>query len=153
MASKATLNTFGAIAAAEGLGRMLLDHYKTRARGETARRLMRSVIAAADDVNGAYLTGITSKELKLFTESFLNAESQMLGKDGSADVVAQTSWVLGLLNDLIPHIKNPSRLFKFERLRDAVWRLHKYYDRNLSKPDRYAQAETALKVWYRGILE
>jgi hypothetical protein len=95
-------------------------------------------------------TELTKKEADKITEGMRKADSANPFTDGSQPecTVYYTSLALGLLDELSGHIQDSRKTKHLERVGQAIWNLHKYFDRDLDRFTIYEHASRAIPIWF-----
>ena len=105
---------------------------------KTSTDLIEAVERSADNLMNA-LPEPTAKELRSISRR-IQALGDYLRDDGATGVML-TSFLVAEVEMAAKHNKDA------DRLRSAMWRLHRYYDRQLDKNGEYARADRACVVW------
>lgn len=95
----------------------------------------------------AYPSIKSERELQKMQQALGNFQALSIGETPS-DITVVTSLCLGVLEDMMNLVKHPTRYVMLGMVRDSIWKVHRYYDRQINKDQSYTEAEQAIKTWY-----
>ncbi|MDX9788856.1 MAG: hypothetical protein RBT11_18920 [Desulfobacterales bacterium] len=142
--SKALRNVLTSIAMCEAMVKSIAEDYRSRSRNKTVLGLTARIVDSTQAAMRAWPGELDGKAIKKISER-LGRFEKIYGKVN--EVVFMTSTSLGILEDILPHIKDQEKCAAIEKLIYAINRLHVYFDRSLNKIPVYQRAGEAVKTW------
>ena len=148
MPSKSFRQIVSALSLAEGCAVLVREHYSARARNKTVMTLCGRVCQACEAAHKHWPERMNMSDVKKLSEMMAEAEKEAFaGLGEKEDMTTYSSLVIGLLSDVLEHVKDPVRRGMIESVHGSVMRLHLYFDRDLRSWRQYELATRALRVW------
>ena len=143
MASKAFKNTISIIASCNGIAIVVKNATKAKTPTDLANRVQR----ACKDAFELWPDGLNEKDFQQVHNRLEAFERVNLPAEGRLSII--TSVGLGMLDELQQLVKDPVKRSTLGKIEDALFRLHKYYDKRLDHWDEYVIATKAVGNWMR----
>jgi hypothetical protein len=142
MASRAFKNAISTIATAHAITDVVSDAFNGNPP-ELIRNMLERIECATDIAFGLWPGAISVKELDTIHKRILAAGT---GIDDS-EIVVITSMSLGLLEEMLQHLKDPAKVRAIEILHSAIMELHRHYDSGIQMNCAYERAGQAIDRW------
>ena len=142
MASKSLKNIISILAMANGIA--LVIRQQTRAR--TPTKLADKLHNACQDAFSLWPDSIKPRDFERIHQRLAGFEGANIPEEGRPELL--TSIAMGLINDLHERIKDPVKRSALDRVEQALWGIHKYYDRNLDRFETYHLATRCVNRWW-----
>lgn len=147
--SRAERKIISAICMADGAYLMLRDHYKKLPGRRNIKRLLERLHEACDDAFGVWCCEISPREIERLHAQLVKVERACLPGKGVEDVTVITTLVMGMLDDILDHVRASERRIHLEYVLDRVAAVHRYFDSRGTRWDDYARATQAVNVWHQ----
>lgn len=145
MASKSMRNTVSVIAMANGIALVMKNH----TQAETPTALASELDTGCRKAFECWPGSLDKKELSRIYASLARFETKYIPDRGRPELL--TSVTLGLIDDVLQVVKDPVKRSALGKVEQALWKIHRYYDRRLDKHDIYDQANVAIDGWNDGV--
>lgn len=143
--SRAKRNVLATIAMAAALPEFLRKKYNDNPP-KSIKILITKLKQASDESFNMWPGDIDMKTLGLITKRLKQFENAHI-ENREVDLIVYTTMTLGMLNDITDILKDSTRISKLQTLINAVFALHKYFDRNLDKFNIYDKANAMVRSW------
>lgn len=141
MASKSFRNIISIIAMANGIALVI----KSATSAKTPTALADKLDQECEQAFKLWPDSLDKKELDKIYARLAEFERVAIPERGRPELL--TSIALGLIDDLTQVIRDPVKRTALDRVNDALWKTHCYYDRRLDKFDLYAMANQCIEHW------
>lgn len=144
MASKAMTNTMAALTVSGFLAERVSLLYKDRPRNKTVLEMCSKLNAHVFDARN-YWPKVDASEVYAIAERLVYFELQVCKPQ--VTIPEWSSVCLGMLDEVLSHLKDKRRREAIERVMAGVNAMHRYFDRRGDRDDDYESAGEVVDKW------
>ena len=149
--SRSEKKIMSALAMTHGICLRLRDRYQNVKGCKSIKKRIDELDSACDNAYRLWAEQFDAKTLKRMLSTCLVVDRECLGPDNGETMttVVMTSLSLGMMSDVLDHVRDPRRTEALLWVHDAMMRVHKYFDTRMDRMQHYATATNGIAAWHR----
>ena len=149
--SRSEKKIMSALAMTHGICLRLKDRYQMTKGSKSIKRYIQELDESCDNAYRLWESQFDPKTLTKMLSTCLVIDRECLGPDDGQHMttVVMTSLSLGMLSDVMDHVRDPRRTEALMWVHDSMMRVHRYFDPRYDRMQHYATATDGVNAWHR----
>ena len=149
--SNAEKKIVSAICMTHGIALRISAAYHHRPGCKDIKRRLEKLDEACTAAFELWKDQIDHRTMLKMTTDFLRIDEACLKPDNgkTMETAVLTSMALGMLSDVLDHVKEPHRVEALLWVHDSMARVHRYFDSRLDRHAHYERATEGIDAWHR----